>query len=70
MLPGGVALTLGVDRAVDAPLSADGVRTLHRNERKKVDLQASLTGLDDCHQAGQASPNYNNPWSHLFPPQE
>jgi hypothetical protein len=38
------------------------VRTLYRNNRKKINLPARLGDLDNCRQARQASANHNDSW--------
>ena len=50
----GVPLALRVDARVDAPLRADGVRALHRDEREEVDRDARFAELDRRHEAGEA----------------
>src|ERR1700730_4771917 len=50
MFPGRIALTLGVDRAVDAALSANGMRTLYGDDRKQI---YRVTSFGDLHRRGQ-----------------
>jgi hypothetical protein len=38
-------------------LSADRVRSLHRDERKQIDRNARLTELDDGHQPSKTAPD-------------
>src|SRR5215211_8581008 len=48
VLPGRVALALGVDRAVDAALRADGVRALDGHNREEV---YRMPALGDLHRS-------------------
>jgi len=57
MFPGRVAFTFRIDRAVDAALGTDRVRTLYRYHRKKIDF---VTGFGDFHgrrQTGESASN-------------
>ena len=50
-----VAFALHVHRRVDAALSADRVRALHRDQRDQVHRDARLAELDHGHQAAEAA---------------
>ena len=50
MLPRRVAFAFCIDRAVDAALCADRVRTLYRHDRDQIDL---VPGFGDLHRRGQ-----------------
>src|SRR5262249_3900526 len=66
VLPGRVALTLRVDRAVDAALRAHRVRAAARDEREDVDLVAGLGELDDGREPGETAADDDE--AHVTPP--
>ena len=55
MFPGRIAFAFGVDRAVDAALSANRMRALHRNDRKKIDRVTRLGNPHCRRQTGEAA---------------
>src|SRR5271169_167130 len=55
MIPGRVALALQVLGRVYPTLRANGVRTLHRNNREQVDVGAHLRDLDHRGQSGEST---------------
>ena len=55
VLVGGIALALQIFRRVDAPLRADGVRTLDGDDGEEIDGAAGFSDLDDCRESGKAS---------------
>src|SRR5271157_639967 len=60
VLVGGIALALQVFGGVDAPLGADRVGALYRDDREQVNFSAHLGDLDHGGEAGEAAAHYDN----------
>src|SRR5262249_61398337 len=65
---GVAALPLGVGAAVDPSLGEDRVASLHRYDRKHVDVFARLGELDDGHQPRQAAADDDVTLRHFLAP--